>query len=143
MAKRTNRDFTPKKVSALLSEIRVETVADFKGGEVLLLTLDRTGLKAFLSVLKDVDSQPSELIFAEWTHEFQLENEGAEVKIEHKRVRWLFSRDKFDEVIEKLRSMQDTDVPCHHYVDIDSPASVLMLSCDEYSVPAREDASDS
>jgi hypothetical protein len=115
-----------------MSEIRVERAPEFKGETVILLAMDSDGLDAFRSALARAGQQPSQLTHAGTIHEFAIEDGNAEVELQAGHVTWRFARSKLTEVIEKLDAMKEAAGPCHHYVDISSPAETLVLSRDEY-----------
>lgn len=118
-----------------MSEIRVELATEFKGETVVLLAMDRDGLDAFRSALARAGQKQqasSQLTHGGTIHEFAVEDGNAEVELQTGRVNWRFARSKLDEVIEKLDAMRAAPGPCHHYVDISSPAETLVLSRDEY-----------
>ena len=61
LAKRPYRFLATKKVSAFMSEIRVELASEFKGETVVLLAMDGEGLDAFRSALALASLKPSHL----------------------------------------------------------------------------------
>ena len=118
-----------------MSEIRVELAPEFKGETVVLLVMDSDGLDAFRSALARAGQKQqgaSQLTHAGTIHEFAIEDGNAEVELQAGRVNWRFTPSKLAEVIEKLDAMKEAPGPCHHYVDISSPAETLVLSRDEY-----------
>ena len=115
-----------------MSEIRVELAPEFKGETVVLLVMDSDGLDAFRSALARAGQKPSQLTHAGTIHEFAIEDGNAEVELQAGQVNWRFAQSKLAEVIEKLDAMKEAPGPCHHYVDISSPAETLVLSRDEY-----------
>ena len=74
MAERANRPLATKKVSAFMSEIRVELAPEFKGETVVLLVMDSDGLDAFRSALARAGQKPSQLTHAGTIHEFAIED---------------------------------------------------------------------
>lgn len=119
-----------------MSEIRVELVPEFKGETVVLLVMDGGGLSAFISaVAKAIQMKPgssSRLGHAGGTHIFAVEDDKADVELQQGFTTWRFSPSKLAEVLEKLDAMKAASGPCHHYMDISSPAKTLVVSRDEY-----------
>jgi hypothetical protein len=119
-----------------MGEIRVELAPEFKGETVVLLAMDGGGLNAFTSaVAAAIQKKPgssSQLSHAGATHVFAIEDGKADVELQKGCTTWCFSPSKLAEVLEKLDAMKASPGPCHHYVDISSPAKTLVLSRDEY-----------
>lgn len=115
-----------------MSEIRAELTPGFKGETVVLLAMDSDGLDAFRSALARAGAKPSQLTHSGTIHEFAIEDGDPAVELQAGHVKWRFAQSKLAEVIEKLDAMKETPGPCHHYVDISSPAETLVLSRDEY-----------
>ena len=119
-----------------MSEIRVELAHDFKWeAVVVLLAMDGDGLEAFRSALARAgrkQRRSSLLTHAGTIHEFAIEGGNAEVELQAGRVIWRLAQAKLAEIVEKLNAMDKTLGACHQYVDISSPAKILVLSRDEY-----------
>jgi hypothetical protein len=66
------------------------------------------------------------------THIFAIQDGRADVELQKGLATWRFSPSKLAEVLEKLDAMKASPGPCHHYVDVSSPAETLVLSRDAY-----------
>ena len=66
------------------------------------------------------------------THIFAIQDGRADVELQKGCATWRFSPSKLAEVLEKLDAMKASPGPCHHYVDVSSPAETLVLSRDAY-----------
>jgi hypothetical protein len=66
------------------------------------------------------------------THVFAIEDDKADIELQQGCATWRFTPSKLAEVLEKLEAMKASRGPCHHYVDISSPAENLVLPRDEY-----------
>jgi hypothetical protein len=119
-----------------MSEIRVELAPEFKGETVVLLAMDGSGLDAFISAATEAFQKgpgaSSQLKDTGANHVFVIEDGRADVELQKGSTTWRFSPSKLGEVLEKLEAMKASPGPCHHYVDISSPAETLVLSRDEY-----------
>jgi hypothetical protein len=103
---------------------------------VVLLAMDEGGLDVFRSAVSEAiqkeQGSSSQLMHGGATHIFAIEDGKADVELQKGHATWRFSPSKLAEVLEKLDAMKASLGPCHHYVDISSPAETLVLSCDEY-----------
>ena len=118
-----------------MSEIRVELAPEFKGDTVVLLAMDKGGLDDFSATVAQAIQTvygALQVMHADVTHVFSIEDGKADVELKPRHVTWRFSPSKLAEVLEKLNAMKVSPGPCHHYVDISSPAETLVLSCDGY-----------
>jgi hypothetical protein len=136
LIERVNRPGCRQESEAVMSEIRVELVPEFRGDTVVLLAMDRGGLDAFRAAVAETIQNKqvclSKLMHANVTHIFAIEDDKASVESQKGFVTWRFSLSKMAEVLEKLDAIKVSPSPCHHYIDISSPAQTLVLSCDEY-----------
>ncbi len=115
-----------------MSEISARLVHGFRGETVVLLSMDDYGLDRFRSVLTQVGMSLSTLTHGRTVHEFAMKDGDSEIVLLDGWVKWLFAPSKLVEVIEKLDAMKEACGPCHQYVDISTPARVLVLSLNEY-----------
>lgn len=118
-----------------MSEIRVELAPEFKGDTVVLLAMDTGGLDDFRATVAQAIQKAHgslQVMHADVTHVFAIEDGKTDVELKQRHVTWRFSPLKLTEVLEKLDAMKVSPGPCHHYVDISSPAETLVLSRDEY-----------
>ena len=107
-----------------MAKIRVEVVHEFKGETVLLVVMDRAGIKK----LQDVIAEEK----CDTIHEIVINKNEVKVEILKDKIKWFLTKDKQDEFLEKMTMMSNSPLPCHNYIDISSPAPVLYISLDEY-----------
>jgi hypothetical protein len=115
--------------------IHVEVANDFNGESVVLVAMDSVGLlelESALSSLGENISRSADINYILKDHELVIEEGSARVDLKGNRVTWHLSIMKTEEIIAKLKAMEVSPVPCHHYVDITSPTKSLVLSRDEY-----------
>jgi hypothetical protein len=118
-----------------MSEVRLELVPEFKGDTVVLMAMDKSGLDDFRAAVAQAIHKAHgslQVMIAEVTHVFAIEGGKTDIELKQRHVTWRFSPSKLTEVLEKLDAMKASPGPCHHYVDILSPAETLVLSRDEY-----------
>jgi hypothetical protein len=117
----------------LVNVIWVEFAEDFRGGDVVLLSMDGPGLDTFAAALGDAERRGSSRLEHDGvTHRFLVQAGAADVDLGDDEVLWRLDHAKAREILEHLTSMSDGDRPCHQYVDIYSPTDTLVLSRDEY-----------
>lgn len=121
-----------------MNVIRVKTVREFKGEDVVLLAADSAGLEAFLAALTEAQQHgSSRLQRSRRIHEFVIQAGAADIELDDDRVVWRMDDTKADEIIEKVKVLSSSGRPCHHYVDdMLSPTPTLVLSLDEYLSPS-------
>jgi hypothetical protein len=113
--------------------IRVEFAPDFRGEDVVLLAMDAAGVVTFAAALKDAAVRgTSQLQHGGVTHEFLIQADAADIKLDDIRVVWRLDPLKAVEIIEDLDELSSGDRPGHHYVDISNPTQTLVVSRDEY-----------
>lgn len=118
-----------------MSEIRVEFAPEFKGDSVVLLAMDKDGLKDFSATVAQAIQKAHgslQVMHADVAHVFAIEGGKTDIELNSRQVTWRLSLPKLIEVLDKLDAMTVSPVPCHQYVDISSPAETLVLSYDEY-----------
>jgi hypothetical protein len=120
----------------MTSSVRVEIASGFKGETVVLLAMNANGLTAFMSAIVDAirprDGEPLQVAISGVSHIIAVKNDRADVELRPSKVTWCFSAAKLGEIFGKLEAMKWAPGPCHHFVDITSPAETLILSRDEY-----------
>ncbi|WP_445680195.1 hypothetical protein [Radicibacter daui] len=120
----------------MTSIVRVEIASEFKGAAVVLLAMNANGLTAFMSaianVIRPTDREALQVEISGVSHVIAVKNDKADVELRPGKVTWCFSAAKLGEIFEKLETMKGAPGPCHHFVDITSPAETLILSRDEY-----------
>jgi hypothetical protein len=115
--------------------IRVDYVQEFKGENVVLLAMDASGLEVFLAAL--IQTQHATAVVSTITNTqsvsvIEIGGSAARIDVQNNRVMWSLPKATLTEMIEKLQAMRTSPTPCHHYVNMDSPAKTLVLSRDEY-----------
>jgi hypothetical protein len=120
-----------------MNVIRVKYVRDFKGEDVVLLTVDGAGLQTFLAALTEAERHGSgRLQHRKRVHDSVIEAGAADIDLTDERVVWRLDRAMAGEIIEALTGLGRSDRPGHQHVDLGSPAPTLVLSKDEYIEPS-------
>lgn len=119
-----------------MSEFRVQLLSEFKFKDdaVVLVSMDRQGLDAFLSALVSIDQNQQSVGRVELdgsAHVFAIQGDGARIEPGNP-THWRLSKAVLLELIEKLEGLKASVRPSHHYIDISGPAETLVLSVDEY-----------
>jgi hypothetical protein len=117
-----------------MTVIRVAYLREFHfGDDAVLLAVDAAGLDVFSTALNHALGQGFwRLDHANVTHDFRVVACAADVAVGDGHVDWRLDAATTVEVIDKLAVMRKRRGPCHHYVDIRTPADTLVLSVDEY-----------
>ncbi len=117
---------------------RIKRVSEFKGEDVVLLAMDRAGLDSFLAALTQAEQQGSSRLQRRGrVHDFVIEAGAADIELDDDRVVWRLDHTRAVEIIEKLKVLNSSGHPGHHYVDdMFSPAPTLVLSRDQYISPS-------
>ena len=120
--------------------IHVELVPQFYMGQedALLVAMDEAGIDQLVGALRQATQSggsPSVLRTGQQTHTFIREQTGGTVELKSGDIVWHLSASQIEEIMDKLEAMKSRSEPCHHYVDIISPAEMLVLSLDEYPDP--------
>ncbi|GAA2401232.1 hypothetical protein [Mycolicibacterium llatzerense] len=104
------------------------------GDDAVLLAMDVAGLNAITTALRQTHQHGLwRLVDRRKTHQFQVQAGSADVELRDDHVHWRLDPAKLAEIIGKLTAMTSSSGPCHHYVDISTPADTLVLSVDEYT----------
>ncbi|OBH03274.1 hypothetical protein [Mycobacterium sp. E1747] len=122
-----------------MAVIRVKSVPEFRGEDVVLLAADRAGLDAFSAALTLAQQRgSSQLQHGRRVHEFVIEATAANIELSDDRVTWRLDDAKAGEIIEKAQVLAGNGGrPGHHYVDdMSGPAPTLVLSLNEYLSPS-------
>jgi hypothetical protein len=121
-----------------LTVIRVKSVRQFNGEDVVLVAADRAGLDTFTAALIEAQQHGSSLLqHRRRLHEFVIEPGAADIELNDDRVAWRLDPAKAREIIEKAKGLSGSGRPCHHYVDdMSGPEPALVLSLDEYLSPS-------
>lgn len=116
-----------------MSFIRAQFLPEFMlGDDVVMLAMDTAGAAVVHATLQDaVQHGWSQLEHDGVTHEFRIESGAADVELGDDRVEWRLDRATAVEILDDLTA--PADHAGHHYVDIHTPASTLVLSYDEYT----------
>jgi hypothetical protein len=117
-----------------MSHISSKMIDRFQGDKVILLSLDRDGLKALLLFLDSIsDTRDGIFVLPPSKEEYRIEINEKEEKIifQGNVIVWKITQEKLTEITNKLRAMEQNPAPCHHYVDIDGPTDTLVLSVEE------------
>jgi len=116
-----------------MSTIEIELIPEFKGERVMLLAMDRDGLVAVRTALTEAQYGLASIAASGTVEmEFRSEPDQAAIDLDAMPAIWRLSPKKIDEIVEKLDAMEVFPGPCHHYVDIATPAKTLVLAKDEY-----------
>ncbi|MGH9646621.1 MAG: hypothetical protein ACRD4E_07380 [Bryobacteraceae bacterium] len=120
-----------------MAKMRVEFIARFYMGEddAVLVAADRDGIDQLAGAIRQACQpigSPSVLRANQRTHVFMTEAGGGTIEFRNGDVIWRLSKERMEEIADKLESMKESPGPCHHYVEIVAPASTLILSRDEY-----------
>ncbi len=103
------------------------------GDEAVLAYADRAGMRMFnsavLSALKDGEAS-FEVDGVE--HRIIRQRNAADVEQGSRTVTWRFDDAKLIEISDLVAPLIDDEGAGHQYLDINSPASTLTLSVDEY-----------
>lgn len=118
-----------------MSIIRVTHLANFHLGEdAVLLAVDTAGLDALSAALEQVRKHGAwRLDDQEHAHHFRVQAGAADLGLHDDRIEWQLDPAKITEMADKLAAMRTSAGPCHHYVDISTPADTLVLSLGEYT----------
>lgn len=114
-----------------MSIIRIAFEENFMWGEdAVLLATDSAGAAAFTRALNDVVQQGT----SELRHDdrFLIEGSVARMALQDTLVVWRLDCATARDTAAKAEVLASRDGPGHHYVDISTPAEVLVLSRDEY-----------
>lgn len=124
-------------IDTSMAKMRVEFIPQFYMGEddAVLVAADRDGIDQLAEAITQAchpTASPSFLRADQQTHVFITEAGGGTLEFRNGDVIWRLSKERMEEIADKLESMKVSPRPCHHYVDIMEPASILILSRDEY-----------
>ncbi|MEE6140453.1 hypothetical protein SKC41_29600 [Mycobacterium sp. 050128] len=122
-----------------MTVIRVKSVAEFRGEDVVLVAADSAGLAAFAEALALAQRIGlSHLTHGRRVHEFIIQAGAAAIELSDERVVWRLDDAKANEILDKAQVLTSSGGRAgHHYVDdMSSPASTLVLSVDEYLEPS-------
>jgi len=116
-----------------MSILRVKHLPEFHfGDDAVLVALDAAGLDVLTAALEQALTHgDSRLEHDGQTHHIAVQAGAADVELHDDDVQWLLDRATMTEIIDKLAALKNTDSG-HHYVDIATPASTLVLSLGEY-----------
>jgi hypothetical protein len=118
-------------VSVVHAEL-VEGVSGLWPREVLL-AMDDAGVGDVLATVRQAAEQGSAgLDHGATSHQFLIEPGAADVELHDGSVVWRLDAAVAAEIIELLTAMHGRSDPGHHYVDISTPAQVLVLSRNEH-----------
>jgi hypothetical protein len=127
-------------VQTNMGQIRAQFIPKFYMGEddAVLVSLDREGvaeLEAAIRRASQAGGSPDVLRADGTTHRFEVKQGARAIAFRDREVVWQLSRELMQELADKLSSMRACPRPCHNYIDIASPAELLILSVDEYPGP--------
>ncbi len=116
-----------------MSVLRVLHLPDFHfDDDAVLVALDAAGLDVLTAAVEQALTHgDSRIEHAGQTHHFVVQAGAADVELHDDRTQWLLDRATMTEIIDKLAALKNGDSG-HHYVDIATPASTLVLSLGEY-----------
>lgn len=119
----------------MVTKIRVELAREFKGESVVLLAMDSSGVTALRKLLEAAGNKgrATAALNDEAVSLVALVRDGPNtIGLHETEIVWCLPAKKLSEVIQKIRAMEATSGPCHHYLDLSSPAGILVLSKEEY-----------
>ena len=115
--------------------IRAEFLAQFRGTDTVVLSMDEPGVTVFNAALQTAFRRKSARLHHDGVdHEIGVRAGRSTVEWSGARVRWQLSPATAQEIFEDLIQLGMTGAG-HHYVEIDEPGDTLMLSKDEYLTP--------
>jgi len=124
--------------------MRLELIPQFYMGEddAVLVALDLNEIEELAGAMRQAigDRSPIILRFGQQSHVLMAEERGGAIELRDGEVIWHLSSQRMEEIASKLEAMKASPGPCHHYVDITEPASILILSRDEYPHPLLSSA---
>ena len=116
--------------------MRLELIPQFYMGEddAVLVALDLNEIEELAGVMRQAIGSRSPIILriGQQTHVLMAEERGGAIELRDGNVTWRLSGERMEEIASKLEAMKANRGPCHDYVDITEPASILILSRDEY-----------
>jgi len=118
-----------------VSIIRVTHLPNFHLGEdAVLLAMDTAGLDALTAALEQTRKHGAwRLEHQQHTHHLRVQAGAADLELHDDRTEWQLDPARITEMTDKLAAMRNSAGPCHHYVDISTPADTLVLSLGEYT----------
>lgn len=117
-----------------VSVIHAELVEGFYfGDDAVLLAMDTAGVNTVLAAVTQAAQQGSaRLEHGPTIHQFVVEQGAADIKFHEGAVVWRLDAALAAEVIGLLTELHEPPSAGHHYVDISTPAKMLVLSRNEY-----------
>jgi hypothetical protein len=127
-----------------MNVIRVKTVGEFNGEDIVLLAADSAGLDTFLAALTETQQHGSSRFEQRRrVHEFVIEGGAVDIELDHDRVVWRLDDTKAGEIIArrgrnhcKAKVLSSSGRSCQHYSMTCSVRPTLLLSLDEYLSPS-------
>jgi|WetSurMetagenome_2_1015567.scaffolds.fasta_scaffold761826_2 hypothetical protein len=116
-------------------KLTIEMLDDFKGEDVILVSFNKEGLNDIedaLLRLKNIHSVFFGESSSKTKYEFITDDSRDELVLSSECIQWLITKQKRDEILDKITAMKIASFPCHHYIDIQHPTNTLVLSLDEY-----------
>lgn len=103
------------------------------GDEAILACADRAGMRMFNSAVASAQKNGQASFEVDGIeHQIIRQGNAADIEQRSRTVVWRLDDAKLVELLDLLEPLIDDEGPGHQYVDINSPASTLTLSVDEY-----------
>lgn len=117
-----------------MSVVRTNYLPEFDyGTDAVLLTVDGIGVAAVLRTLREaIQKGTASLKIDNVTHDFVISAGRADLNLKPGHVVWQLDPDKAEEIAAGLTVLHDSVSAGHIYVDIQRPATSLVISRDEY-----------
>ncbi|KZS54414.1 hypothetical protein A4G26_18490 [Mycobacterium kansasii] len=103
------------------------------GDEAILAYADRAGMRMFNSaVISAQKNGQASFEIDGIEHQVIRQKNAADIEQRSRTVVWRLDDAKLVELLDLIEPLIDAEGPGHQYLDINSPASTLTLSVDEY-----------
>lgn len=116
-----------------MSALRVRHLPEFHfGDDAVVAVLDDAGLDVLTAALEQAHNHgESRIQHHGHTHHFLVQAGAAGVELHDHRTQWRLDHTTLTDMIDKLAALKNS-ASGHHYVDIATPTSTLVLSLNEY-----------
>lgn len=103
------------------------------GDEAILAYADRAGMRMFNSAVISAQKNGRASFEVDGIeHQIIRQCNAADIEQRSRTVVWRLDDAKLVELLDLIEPLIDAEGPGHQYLDINSPASTLTLSVDEY-----------